>query len=173
MTVPGRGYRFVCPVRKLAQESIADTASMPALPVRPRAAWWLGIAATALGLLSVILVLVLEFRTLRPAAVAELIPANGDTRAMIVLRLDSTLVNHDLAVMDPATALAQCLATDPDMNLQVQLLLASEAGEPEWAGIYPASVQLLEGLPAVAADPAECHERLTALRLHQFRSKSP
>lgn len=173
MTVPGRGYRFVCPVRELAQESIADTAGTPLLPVAPRAAWWLGITATALGLLSVVLVLVLESRTLRPAAMAELIPANGGTGAMIVLRLDRPLSSHGRAEMDPATVLAECLATQPNMNLQVQVLLLSEAAEPEWAGNYPASVKLPEGLPAVAADPAECREMLTALRLHRVRSQSP
>lgn len=173
MTVPGRGYRFVCPVRELAQESIADTAGTPLLPVASRAAWWLGITATALGLLSVILVLVLESRTWRPAVMAELIPANGDTGAMIVLRLYRPLVNHGRAEMDPATALAQCLATHPNMNLQVQVLLLSEAAEPEWAANYPASVKLPKGLPAIAADPAECRETLTALRLHQVRSQSP
>jgi hypothetical protein len=146
---------------------------MALLPVGPRAAWWLGITATALGLLSIILVLVLESRALVPAAMAELVPANGDTGAMIVLHLDGPLANHGGAVMDPSTALAHCLATQPDMNLQVQVLLVSADGEPEWAGNYPASVQLPEGLPVVAADRAECRTRLTALRLHQFRSQSP
>jgi len=143
MTVPGRGYRFVCPVREVSQESFSEASTVPALRQRPSQALWLGIAGTTSALLLAILLQRIGREHFDAAsAVFELLPPEEQSAPAIVLRLHEIPVATGRNSAASSTAvLAQCLAARPDIKLNVQVQLATETGVQVWAGSYLAGVQ--------------------------------
>ena len=147
MTVQGRGYRFVSPVRTVVRESIADHGATDNVALR-RPPLWVGVTA-GMFVLGVIVLLTYLART--PAM--ELMMASVEVTAneaaepsAMVLRL------HERADMAPATEgatalLAHCLSARPDMRLRIQVELVPEEGEkPVWTGHYVAGAQDLLAL---------------------------
>jgi DNA-binding winged helix-turn-helix (wHTH) protein len=148
MTVPGRGYRFVSPVRTMTQESAAEIA--PAF--QPRAslpdARWLAGSITACALL----LLVLLSRTVEKSedplmAAVEVTTAQGKSSPGIVLRLHEPATTSSTdAATSSTTLLARCLAARPNMKLRVQVQLLGDSGSAIWTGDYVAGAQDLLAL---------------------------
>lgn len=147
MTVPGRGYRFVSPVRAVEQESGSDaTASRPRR--RTRQVPWLGISATGCVLLLGLLLLYIARRPGLPLApVVEMAAADRASPTM-VLRLRESPVASGTTTTSATALLARCLATHPGMKLRVQVQLVAEEGSPVWTGQYLAGAQDLLALQA-------------------------
>jgi len=164
MTVPGRGYRFVCPVRVIVQESTAENAPVPpAQAGRSRFMPWIA-AATGACLLLVALLWRLTIVPAIPAAAGRNLAPGIGPRPEIVLRLRRPrAAADDPQAADPAQMLARCLAARPQMQLRVRVQLVDVAGTPLWSGDYIAGPQDLLALqPGADAGTADCRELLAA-----------
>lgn len=165
MTVPGRGYRFVSPVREMVQESVADTVTATALPTRPQVALWPGITAVALAACAIVGVLFMKLQTFEPTVVAELAQANAPGSATIVLHLATAGDNGAGSASAPLAFIAECLALKNDMKLRVQLQLLASNGEQAWVGNFAATAQASGELKSHITTADECGSGLTALKL--------
>lgn len=129
MTVPGRGYCFVCPVSTLTHESVGTAAATRRWPA---AAW---IAAGAVLGSAVLLSWMAAHRD--PAS--DLVEG-ADLRAEeIVLRLHppGTPPQTAAGMAANATALSDCLMQRPDLHLQIEVRLVGATGATAlWAGRY-------------------------------------
>jgi hypothetical protein len=149
MTVPGRGYRFVNPVRTITQESVSEVApaSTPHQRVLPHARWLAG-SATACALLLVVLLARMGEKPEEPLlAAVEVTTAQGKSSPGIVLRLrEPAATSGKDAATSSTTLLARCLAARPNMKLRVQVQLMSDGGSAVWTGDYVAGAQDLLAL---------------------------
>ena len=136
MTVPGRGYCFVCPVHTQTREN-ADAETVTQLSFARRLALTAAAVAPVACLLAVGVLYV-------PA------PARGpdaETEPSLVLRL------RGAPAVSPA-ALADCLALEPGLHLEVSVQLVREGADGAiWSGRYTAGQQDLLSLQE-PADPA-------------------
>jgi DNA-binding winged helix-turn-helix (wHTH) protein len=147
MTVQGRGYRFVSPVRTVVRESVADHGTTDTTALR-RPPLWVGIAA---GVCALGLIVLLTYLARNPAV--ELMMASVDVTAdgtaepsTMVLRLHER-TDGPLAAEGATSLLADCLSARPEMKLRIQVELVPEEGEkPVWTGHYVAGAQDLLAL---------------------------
>ena len=168
MTVPGRGYRFVSPVRVVQQESAAqDTVHAPPR-IRPgRRPWVAGVAIAAAGALAAAVLL----HGARDAASVQAVgrypgTAPGSTPA-VVLRLRESPAAPGMAepVAGSTAMLADCLAAHPHMRLRVRVQLLDAGDVPAWTGDYVAGTEDVLALQAGSqAGPARCRESLAAAK---------
>jgi len=130
-TVPGRGYCFACPVHMHTREYAGAELPTP-LSFARRVALTVAAIAPVACLLAVGVMYV-------PAPVQD---ADVDAEPSLVLRLRGT---HPVS----PTALADCLAGEPDLQLEVSVQLVRKgAAGSLWSGQYVASQQDLLSLPA-------------------------
>jgi DNA-binding winged helix-turn-helix (wHTH) protein len=119
MTVPGRGYCFVCPVRTLTAESAAESVSAaangsPSQGLRAHSKW-LGIGGVGAAASTLSLLLWVGIR-------GDSSSSAGET----VLRL-----------REAPSALSGCLKQRPDLHLQIELSLVDSGAPPaKWAAHY-------------------------------------
>jgi DNA-binding winged helix-turn-helix (wHTH) protein len=144
MTVPGRGYCFVCPVQERRLYD-ADTAPEPPSSRARR----MGLAAAAL--LPVLLLMLAGI--LQPPAPP---PARKNPQAepALVLRLRSRSQEaHGMS----ASMLANCLALEPGLHLEVSVRLVDEGNQQAlWSGDYMAGREDLLSLQEAAVVTASC-----------------
>jgi DNA-binding winged helix-turn-helix (wHTH) protein len=141
MTVPGRGYRFVCPVREVAQESTADATTLATHRRCPPHLLLLGIIGMTCLLLLALLLLRMSPKSSPAPMAAELAPAMDQSPPSLVLRLRDPLVaDGGPAPADPAVALARCMAAHPEMRLRVRVELVMDDGQKAWAASYAAGI---------------------------------
>lgn len=166
MTVQGRGYRFVSPVRVVMQESPPETVAIDAMGHVIRTPWW-AMTATACALLLTVLLL---YKAGEPddqqMASVDVTAAPGRSSPAIVLRLrEVTNTGGRTRAGSSSTALlAQCLATRPNLKLRVQVQLVPEEGGPVWTGDYTAGAQDLLSLQATGtASTLGCHGLIAVL----------
>jgi DNA-binding winged helix-turn-helix (wHTH) protein len=167
MTVPGRGYRFVSPVRALMQESTAEAVAAPPQRWSARALRTGLLATVCTVLFAVVMVVVLDIAHApadSSAPVADAALTQEMTFSGIVLRLrEPAAAGEAAAYRASATRLAQCLMARPSMGLRVQLQLVGEGGVPVWTGEYLASAQDLLAVPVIAdAGAPGCRDLITA-----------
>lgn len=128
MTVPGRGYRFVCPVRVLVQESTAPVTPEP--PAGRGAVRWLALAFVPLAILAALLL----FPRNRPATGTDGIAPRSsgapESSSSVVLILSN--------VPEPSIRqlLSACRASPDGTMLRVQLQLLNTAGSSVWATTF-------------------------------------
>ena len=139
MTIPGRGYCFVCPVQ---ERSLDDAGTAP----EPLSRWRrLGIAATALLPVAVLLLAGI----MQPTAPQDP-AANGPVaEPALVLRLRSA--TRESQGMAPSM-LASCLALEPGLHLEVSVRLVRDGTQRTlWTGDYLAGSGDLLSLQQEAA----------------------
>ncbi len=171
MTVPGRGYRFVCPVREIEQES-------PAIARQPAAAhrggstaialrWSLAAATcTALAFLAV---LHLFGDAAGPAPATAGLPAtSGPARPAIILRLSTPAGSASGPTVTASTMLARCLAAHPEMKLRVVVRLVGDRGTPLWTGDFTAGAR--DVISPQTADTGRQHDCRDLLVMNHDRS---
>jgi DNA-binding winged helix-turn-helix (wHTH) protein len=159
MTVPGRGYRFVSPVRAVVQESGSETAP-PAPQRRSPYAMWLGISTTICALLiALVLWRIAVMSEGPPLALATTTDASSEMPQTLVLRLlEPSVGNGSRAAAHSMALLAQCLEAQPGMKLRVQVQLVAEQGAPLWAGRYIADARDLPALQPGDDAAAACRD---------------
>jgi DNA-binding winged helix-turn-helix (wHTH) protein len=136
MTVPGRGYCFVCPVQTQTRENADTEPDTPLSFARRMALTAAGVAPVAC--LLAVGILYAPGSTQDPDAAAE---------PSLVLRL------RGANAVSPA-ALADCLALEPEMRLEVSVrLVRNGTAGALWSGQYVADQQDLLSLQE-PADPA-------------------
>jgi DNA-binding winged helix-turn-helix (wHTH) protein len=168
MTVPGRGYRFVSPVRSVTQESGSE--SVATGPRRwPTTALWSGMVAAACTTLFMLLLLNDTQGTADAVLPATVSTANQrGTAPGIVLRLRKTSSMPGAAGERATTLLAQCLAAKPTMKLRVQLQLVEADGAPAWSDEYLVGAQDLLGAEAGAGSTSQsCRDLVVAAQSAQ------
>ncbi len=170
MTVPGRGYRFVSPVRVVTKESLSEEVAAPsARPQLPQTAWLVAGA----GVCALLLALLLPRTTNEPGdlpnAAVEVTAATGKSSPGIVLRLREPSASRGEETAVSSTALlARCLAARPHMKLRVQVQLVSDGGTPVWTGDYVAGAQDLLALQVGGnATGLGCRELIASVRSGQ------
>jgi DNA-binding winged helix-turn-helix (wHTH) protein len=168
MTVPGRGYRFVSPVRVVTKESLSEEVAAPSAGSRFPRAGWVAIGAGACGLLMVVLILPRIAK--EPGdplmAAVEVTAASGKSSPGIVLRLrEPSAPKGEEAAVGSTALLARCLAARPRMKLRVQVQLVNDSGAPVWTGDYVAGAQDLLALQ-VGGNTTElgCRELIASVR---------
>lgn len=171
MTVPGRGYRFVSPVRTVTQESTGDAATAA------RRRWsnqglWMGMLALA-ATCTTLLMLLLRSVTHGPADV--LVPvvqaaAQEDALPGIILRLREPSSAEGAAAGRSGILLKHCLMARPALKLRVQLQLVEEPGAPLWTAEYLAGADdLLVAQVGANFTLASCHELIATARKQRTR----
>ncbi len=169
MTVPGRGYRFVSPVRVVQKESLSEEVAAPSAGARiPRAAWVaIGAGACACTLLlAFVLPRVMKEPSDPLTAAVDVTAASGKSSPGIVLRLrEPSAPKGEEAAVSSTALLARCLAARPHMKLRVQVQLVSDGGAPVWTGDYVAGAQDLLALQ-VGGNATElgCRELIASVR---------
>lgn len=127
MTVPGRGYCFVSPVRKLTSES-APESTAPRPSWRTRAAW------SGTGALAATALLMLWMST-RPQASPATAPLGTGSTQDLVMKLRPLAGARRDAVS--AAAVSGCLKQRSDLSLQVEVRLVDrKARSAIWTGHY-------------------------------------
>jgi DNA-binding winged helix-turn-helix (wHTH) protein len=170
MTVPGRGYRFVSPVRTTTQESASEVAAASPPRTGLPHARWLAVSATACA---VLLVVLLSRTVEEPGdplmSVVQVTTAQGKSSPGIVLRLrESAVASGKSAATSSTTLLARCLAARPNMKLRVQVQLVNDAGSAVWTGDYVAGSQDLLALQVGGnASALGCRELIAGVRTSQ------
>jgi DNA-binding winged helix-turn-helix (wHTH) protein len=174
MTVPGRGYRFVSPVRTITQESLSEVAlaSTPRQRVLPYARWLAGAAAACALLLVVLLTRMGEKTEDSLLAAVDVTTAQDRSSPGIVLRLhEPAAVSGTDAASSSTTLLARCLAARPNMKLRVQVQLVGDGGSAVWTGDYVAGAQDLLALQVGGnATALGCRELIASVRNSQAAS---
>lgn len=172
MTVPGRGYRFVSPVRVVQKESLSEEIAAPSAGARiPRAAW-MAIGAGA-GACALLLALVLPRVINEPGdaltAAVDVTSAPGKSLPAIVLRLREPSAPKGEETAGSSTALlARCLAARPRMQLRVQVALVNDGGATVWTGDYVAGAQDLLALQVGGYGTGlGCRELIASVRSNQ------
>jgi DNA-binding winged helix-turn-helix (wHTH) protein len=146
MTVPGRGYRFVCPVRTQTREN-ADSDPPNGLSLARR----LALTVAAVAPVACLLVAGLLYAP-------ESAQGPDNTEPSLVLRLRSA---HAVS----PTALADCLAREPGLHLEVSVHLVREgSGGALWSGQYVAGQQDLLSLQEPASPAGNSCDELAALQ---------
>jgi DNA-binding winged helix-turn-helix (wHTH) protein len=126
MTVPGRGYCFVCPVRKLTSESTTESAP-PQATWRTRAAWT---GAGALAATALLLWMGTRSSPVDPPEAAITVGAQD-----LVMKLRPMVNARRSAV--PAAAVSGCLMQRSDLSLQVEVRLVDRTARGTiWTGHY-------------------------------------
>jgi DNA-binding winged helix-turn-helix (wHTH) protein len=175
MTVPGRGYRFVSPVRTVTQESAGDAATA-APPRWSSQAPWMGVFALA-ATCTTLLILLLRSVTHGPAEAQVQVQAQVPQTATtpegglpgIILRLRETSTAGG-AADGSGILLTQCLMAGPTMKLRVQLQLVEETGAPLWTGEYLAGAQdLLVAQFGANATLASCRDLIAITQRQQAK----
>lgn len=143
MTVPGRGYCFVCPV----QQRRLDDAGMPPELLMSRSRR-IGLASAAL--LPVMALMLAGI--LQPVAPAPSAARGAGAQPALVLRLRSG--SRETQGMAPSM-LANCLALEPGLHLEVSVRLVQDGNQRAlWTGAYLAGREdLLTLQEAVNATP--------------------
>ena len=127
MTVPGRGYCFVCPVRMLTSESTPENAPSP-ITWRTRAAW------TGAGALAAAALLLL-WRGTWPTPPAVPAPPAADSAQDLVMKLRPR--GNARRGAAPPAALSGCLLQRSDLSLQVEVRLVGRNSRGAiWTGHY-------------------------------------
>lgn len=145
-TVPGRGYLFVCPVRMQTREN-ADSDSAAGLSLARR----LGLTVAAVAPVACLLVTGLLY-------VPEGAQGPAHTEPNLVLRLRA-------AHAASPSALADCLAREPGLHLEVSVHLVREgSGGALWSGKYVAGQQDLLSLQEAARPAGRSCDELVALQ---------
>jgi DNA-binding winged helix-turn-helix (wHTH) protein len=174
MTVPGRGYRFVSPVRALVQESGIEAALPPPRQRSIQSPW-----ARVVLALGVLLLGVLLLRFVRiPVGEREAVTASGSLEQAspaIVLQLHELPGANGAAPAANATALlSRCLAAHPDLKLRVRVQLVAQSGAPVWVGQYIAGARDLLALqPGEAAGAAGCDSPTIVVQPDDRRTARP
>ncbi len=167
MTVPGRGYRFVSPVREVAKESLSEEAAPPAVRQRmpPQARWLVLGAAVCASLLAALLPRILNEPDDPLLAAVEVTTVSGKSSPGIVLRLrEPSAVKGKEAAASSTALLARCLAARPNMKLRVQVQLVNDGGAPVWTGDYIAGAQDLLALQVAGnATALGCRELIASV----------
>jgi DNA-binding winged helix-turn-helix (wHTH) protein len=168
MTVPGRGYRFVCPVRVVTKESLSEEeVHTPATRQRLPQVAWVTAGVGAFGLLLALLLPRMTGELEDPlSAAVEVTAADGKASPGIVLRLREPSAAKGVDADVSSTALlARCLAARPHMKLRVQVQLVNDGGAPVWTGDYVAGAQDLLALQ-VGSNATElgCRELIASVR---------
>ena len=158
MTVPGRGYRFVCPVRELEQESPSITA--PPTPVNRAlssavALRW-SLVATVCTVLAALMALRFSANPGSPAPAALQTSPADPGQSSIILRLRTPAGFATGPAAADSTILARCLAAHPGMKLQIVVRLVSDRGAPLWTGDFTAGAQDVISLQT--ADSTQRHD---------------
>jgi DNA-binding winged helix-turn-helix (wHTH) protein len=170
MTVPGRGYRFVSPVRSITRESGGDAAAQVPRRWSTQALWFGMLTAAGTALVMILLVGVTRGPADLPVTTTKAAEAAQDAEPVIVLRLHDAAPAAGAAADRSSTLLTQCLTANPAMKLRVQLQLVDGAGAPAWTGEYLAGAQdLLTTQAATGPAPAGCRELLLAMQSEQRR----
>lgn len=168
MTVPGRGYRFVSPVREAVQESVAEAPASSAPRQRaPQLLWLLGTVAMVSAVVTVVLVLRNGGASAAPQTSGSKVTGTSDRPSpAIVLRLrDAPAAGAGNAAVSATALLAQCLAARPDLNLRVHIELMRDDGAPEWTGEFIAdSHDVLSLTLDTAAAAGGCRELIAKVR---------
>ncbi len=161
MTVPGRGYCFVCPARAVSRESEpAPEMRSKTLPRR------LILQATLVAICAAATaVLTLSGRQpvdgSAPARLEDAPPA-------IILRLHpAPAADHIGAGPQARTSLTRCLSQQPGIRLRVLLqLVPANADTPVWSGEYSASAEDILSLQEEQqrSDDRDCSARTRAGR---------
>jgi DNA-binding winged helix-turn-helix (wHTH) protein len=167
MTVPGRGYRFVTPVRAVVQESAPEAVvSVTAARHPQRWSMWLGGTAVLFIIALTILLLRIEAGA-RHQEIAVMPPgASSDPGTPeIVLRLhDRRDAAGNPSVAPSTDVILKCLAMRPTMKLRVRVELLSESGAPVWSDTYVVGAEDLVAQQASGASTAtNCQELIAAL----------
>ena len=158
MTVQGRGYRFVCPVREMEQEAVADTTQVSTLRGRRAHILWLSLSGTAC--VALVAILVWRISTLAPqqALAAELIAEPEQSMLLLVLQPQEPSITFDgISDLEAAAALAQCMAARPELKLHVRVELL-DGREEIWTGNYGAGISEPGGARTGSRKRAACHD---------------
>jgi len=153
MTVPGRGYCFVCPVRRLTSESTPESERQPTW--RARAAWT---GAGALAAAALLTLWIVAQPALQPDPIAAAVPGDGQD---LVMKLRPLPGAHRGAV--PPAAVSGCLLQRTDLSLQVEVRLVDrKARSAIWTGHYLAgAADIVPQQTSPAASAGAC-EQLSA-----------
>lgn len=152
MTVPGRGYRFVCPVHAAMQESPTEPLAGSGVRSRVPAALWV-------GFIVVVWIVAILLMHARPgmSSTTGMESALPVTQPELLLRLRAAAPGDSAAQSMPVNELAGCLARRPDMKLRVLVQLVPDtAAAPVWSGQYMAEAQNLPMQAAHNSDGPGC-----------------
>jgi DNA-binding winged helix-turn-helix (wHTH) protein len=163
MTVQGRGYRFVCPVRAVEQEALGDTAQVSAIARHPAPALWLGLTGAACIALAVVVAWLMSPQGSPQRSEARVIPGLDPSASTLVVQLqESQAADDDNSAPISASTLAQCMAARPDLKLRVRVELLDERGEV-WASSYGAGISEPRSSPGIDKGTA-CRDLLQVTR---------
>jgi DNA-binding winged helix-turn-helix (wHTH) protein len=167
MTVPGRGYRFVTPVRAMVQESAPEAVvSVTAARHPQRSLMWLAGAAVVCIVAVSIQLLRIEAGVKVPVIPAvESGTAGNSGSGESLLRLHDPIAGPGASMPPAATdVLAKCLAARPNLKLRIRIELMPESGAPVWTGDYIASSKdLIAGGHDTSSSTSGCNDLITSL----------
>lgn len=171
MTVPGRGYSFVCPVRTALRESEEETVPIVRRLPLP---FWIGTASCA-GLLVLLILRVSIPEVAEHALAATAMQANttitDDAPPAMLVRLREAAATGGTATEGATALLAHCLAARPELRLRVRVeLVSDDDGAPAlWSGHYSASIQdLLAVQESRESSTLSCNELLELASARQM-----
>ncbi len=156
MTVPGRGYLFVCPVRTSIQESESEAEPEPVIATARRSAlsprMFIGVGICLLALLLHFSGALMTGRDrLKEGAGGASVPESAGQP--FLLQLGAT--NLEGGTANAGSLLVQCMAARPDLKIQivVELVSKDQAQPAIWSGQFDA-------IALVPPDGAEAHHSL-------------
>jgi DNA-binding winged helix-turn-helix (wHTH) protein len=149
MTVPGRGYCFVCPVSTASKESTTN----PQAPRRPRYTPVL----LSLAVIAAVAALAVPLITRPPGkSEAQALASTAAAAPALVLRLRETVAAKD-GPGRASAALLRCLSQRPGMKLRVQVQLVAENSDAVlWSGEYSAGKSDVLNLQETPGEESTC-----------------